>query len=116
MAEQSVDELFTRIVDSDEQWGPLLFIRPPKDTRFGVDRVLVLAVLVGGGFGVPGSVLLALIARAAQRPPLPLFVFPLVLTIVYFSICQLSIVPAWNRRAQALAKPRLTARAGKRAR
>lgn len=114
MAEQSVDELFTRIVDSDEQWGPLLFIRPPKDTRFGMDRVLALAVLVGGGFGVPGSVLLALIARAAHRPPLPLFVFPVLLTIVYFSICQLSFVPAWNRRARSLSKPRPTGRAEKR--
>ncbi|HKO46940.1 MAG TPA: hypothetical protein VJV79_04415 [Polyangiaceae bacterium] len=102
MAEQPVDELFTRVVDSDEQWGPLLFIRPPKDTLFGIDRVLALAVLVGGGFGVPGSVLLALIARAADRPPLPLFVFPVLLTIVYFSICLMSIVPAWNRRARAL--------------
>jgi len=114
MAEQSVDELFTRIVDSDEQWGPLLFIRPQKGTRFGIDRVLALAVLVGGGFGVPGSVLIALIARVEHRPPLPLFVFPLLLTIVYFSICQLSFVPAWNRRARALSKPRLTAPAEKR--
>ena len=114
MAEQSVDELFTRVVDSDEQWGPLLFIRPSKDTRFGIARLLGLAVLVGGGFGVPGSVLLALMARAVHRPPLPVFVFPVLLTIVYFSICQLSIVPAWNRRARALSKPRLTARAEKR--
>jgi hypothetical protein len=114
MAEQSVDELFTRIVDSDEQWGPLLFIRPPKDIRFGIDRVLALAVLVGGGFGVPGSVVLALVARAAHRPPLPLFVFPVLLTIVYFSICQMSFVPAWNRRARGLSKPRLMPRAEKR--
>jgi hypothetical protein len=107
MADQSVDELFTRIVDSEEQWGPFLFIRPPKHIRFGIDRALALAVLVGGGFGVPGSVLLSLMARAAHQPPPPVFVFPVLLTIVYFSICQLSFVPAWNRRALLLSKPRL---------
>ena len=99
-----VDELFTRIVDSDPQWGPLLFLRPRTAAPFGVARVVALSVLVGGAFGLAGSILLALLARASNQAPLPVYAFPLVLTMVYFSICQLSIVPAWNRRALRLSK------------
>lgn len=103
-----LDELFTRITDCDPQWGPLLFLRPRTGERFGVARVLALSVLVGGAFGLGGSILIALLARLSHREPLPVYVFPLVLTVVYFSICQLSIVPAWNRRALRLAN--ITAR------
>lgn len=99
-----VDELFNRILDADHQWGPLLFLRPAIAERFGVVRVLVISVLVGGAFGLPGSILLGLGARASHRAPLPVFVFPLVLTAVYFWLCQMSVVPAWNRRALRLSK------------
>jgi len=118
MANQSpdshVDELFVRVLDADHQWGPLLFLRPSSDERFGVLRVFALSVLVGGGFGLPGSIFLGLSARAAHREPLPLFVFPLVLTAIYFCLCQLSVVPAWNRRALRLATRRAAASTFKR--
>ena len=107
------DELFTRVVDSDEQWGPLLFLRPALHARFGLARLFTVAVLIGGAFGLPGSILLGLMARAAQRPALPVYVFPLVLTAVYFCVCQLSIVPAWNRRALRLSKRALASRNGR---
>lgn len=113
MAHQSsdshIDELFTRVLDADHQWGPLLFLRPSRAERFGAARVFALSVLVGGGFGLPGSIFLALCARAAHRAPLPVFVFPLVLTAIYFCLCQLSVVPAWNRRALRLATRRTVA-------
>jgi len=109
-----VDELFTRVLDADQQWGPLLFLRPSSAERFGVARVFALSVLVGGGFGLPGSIFLALCARAAHRAPLPVFVFPLVLTAIYFCLCQLSVVPAWNRRALRLATRRPVAPTSKR--
>src|SRR4051812_15888263 len=102
------DDLFTRLVDSDEQWGPLLFLRPAKQVPFHPARVLALAVLVGGGFGLPGSVFLLLLSRSVHRPPLPVYAFPLLLTVLYFGLCQLSFVPAWNRRALRLAKPGLS--------
>ena len=98
------DELFTRVVDSDAQWGPLLFLRPALHEHFAFTRTLALALLVGGAFGLAGSIVLGLLARAAQQPAPPVYVFPLVLTSVYFSVCQLSIVPAWNRRALRLSK------------
>jgi hypothetical protein len=97
------DEVFTRFVDSDRHWGPLLFLRPRMNQPLRVARVLSLAGLVGVAFGLLGSILLALAARSAGRPALPIHVFPLTLTALYFCLCQLTFVPAWNRRAQRLA-------------
>ncbi len=98
------DDLFTRFVDSDHHWGPLLFLRPRANQSLGVPRVLTLAALVGVAFGLLGSILLALAARASNRPALALHVFPLTLTALYFLLCQITFVPAWNRRAARLAK------------
>lgn len=103
-AHTQFDDLYTGFADSDQQWGPLLFLRPRVNERFGVPRVLALAVLVGLSFGMLGSIFLAVAARVAGRPPLAVHVFPLILTAVYFCVCQMSFVPAWNRRAVRLAK------------
>ncbi len=112
-SDSHADQLFTRVVDTDAQWGPLLFLRPAPHQQFGLTRLFAIAVLIGGAFGLAGSIVLALMARAAQRPPLPIYVFPLVLTAVYFCVCQLSIVPAWNRRALRLSKRGLASRNGR---
>jgi hypothetical protein len=66
--------------------------------------VLSLAVLVGLSFGMLGSIFLAVAARVSEKPPLAVHVFPLSLTLIYFCVCQLTFVPAWNRRAARLAK------------
>ena len=109
MANQShsppeLDALYTQFVDSDQQWGPLLFLRPRVNERLGVPRVLALAVLVGLSFGMLGSIFLAVAARVSGKPPLAVHVFPTVLTFIYFCVCQMTFVPAWNRRAKRLAK------------
>ena len=98
------DALFTQFVDSDHQWGPLLFLRPRVYERLGVRRVLALAVLVGLSFGMLGSIFLAVAARVSGKPPLAVHVFPMVLTFIYFCVCQMTFVPAWNRRAKRLSK------------
>jgi hypothetical protein len=98
------DDLYTQFVDSDEHWGPLLFLRPRSSERLGLLRVLALALLVGLSFGMLGSIFLTVAARASGKPPLAVHVFPLTLTAIYFSVCQLTFVPAWNRRAARLAK------------
>lgn len=109
MANQSLsppelDALFTQFVDSDQQWGPLLFLRPRVNERLGLPRVLALALLVGLSFGMLGSIFLAVAARVFGKPPLAVHVFPMVLTFVYFCVCQMTFVPAWNRRAKRLSK------------
>ncbi len=101
-----LDELFTRFVDSDDHWGPLLFLRPTVSEPLGLARVLALSALLGIAFGLLGNIVLALSARALGRPMFALPVFPLVLSGSYFCLCQLTFVPAWNRRAFRLAKQR----------
>jgi hypothetical protein len=97
-----LDELFTRFVDSDQHWGPLLFLRPSANQPLRFARVLALAALAGIAFGLLGSILLSLAARFAGRPALAVHIFPLALTALYFVLCQLTFVPAWNRRALRL--------------
>lgn len=98
------DDLYTQFVDSDHHWGPLLFLRPRVKERLGVVRVLALAAMVGLSFGMLGSIFLAVAARASGKPPLAVYVFPLALTTIYFCVCQLTFVPAWNRRVLRLSK------------
>jgi hypothetical protein len=98
------DDLYIHFVDSDQHWGPLLFLRPRVSERLNVTRVLALAALVGLSFGMLGSIFLAVAARISDKPPLAVHVFPLTLTALYFCVCQLTFVPAWNRRAARLTK------------
>src|SRR5437868_15550649 len=98
------DDLYIQFADSDQHWGALLFLRPRVSERFNGARVLALAALVGLSFGMLGSIFLAVAARISDKPPLAVYVFPLTLTAIYFCLCQLTFVPAWNRRAARLAK------------
>lgn len=97
--------LINDISDRDEQWGPLLFLRPARHQRIGWLRTTVLALLLGGLFGMLGSVVLALIARSLERPVPPVYLMPAALTVVYFLVCRFTLAAAWNRRARVLVKP-----------
>jgi len=96
------DELFTRIVDADAHWGPLLFLRPRVEESLSTVRVLLLSGLLGSVFGLLGSIFLAVAARALHKPSVGVHVFPLALIALYFCASQLTFVPAWNRRAKRL--------------
>ncbi|HMA93666.1 MAG TPA: hypothetical protein VKP30_13335 [Polyangiaceae bacterium] len=100
------DTLITDFCDTDSKWGPLLFLRPARSQRFSVYRCMALAILLGGGFGALGNILLLLIARALERPALPIFAFPLLLTAFYFLASCLVLAPSWNRRASLLTNGR----------
>ena len=102
----ALDDLFIRFTDSDQHWGPFLFLRPRMHESLGLARVTTLSVILGSAFGMLGSIVLAIAAHFAARPAYAGYVFPLVMTTLYFALCQLTFVPAWNRRAQRLAKAR----------
>lgn len=99
------DRFLTDYCDAEANWGPLLFLRPARHERLGLGRTLVMSVLLGSLFGVIGNVLLLLAARLLHRPCASPFAFPLVLTVGYFAVTRLTIVPAWNRRAARLSRP-----------
>jgi H+/Cl- antiporter ClcA len=97
-----IDTLVTDYCDTDSKWGPFLFLRPARSEQLTAMRSLVLSLLPGIALGLFGSILFALIAREFDRPPLPIYVLPLVLTAAYFAACRIILAPSWNRRANLL--------------
>jgi len=102
---RSFFNLINDISDRDEQWGPLLFLRPARHSRIGWLRTAALALLLGGLFGMIGSIVLAVMGRLLERPVPPVYAMPAVLTLVYFVVCRFTLAAAWNRRARQLVKP-----------
>jgi hypothetical protein len=92
------------LCDADHAWGPLLFLRPAKHLPLTLPRTALMAFVPGLAFGMLGSILLALAARALGVPVRSLFVFPLALSAIYFIACSLLVAPAWNRRVERLAR------------
>jgi hypothetical protein len=106
MAQQvhrEIDERLNELSDKDAFWGPLLSFRPEKKRCISAGRVLMLTSLVGGFYGMVLNVMLALICRHSRAVP-PVYGAPLVLTFTYFVAFQLSLGPAWNRRARLLVR------------
>ena len=98
------DERLNHFSDSDEMWGPLLFLRPAERQVMSPARVLLITGLLGAFYGMLANVVLALLARTGPvGKPSPLMM-PALLTAMYFVCAQLSIVGAWNRRARALSR------------
>ena len=106
MAQQvhrELDERLNQLSDRDAFWGPLLSFRPEKDRCISVGRVLLLTSLVGGFYGMLLNVMLGLICHRSHHLP-PVYGPPLVLTFTYFVAFQLSLAPAWNRRARLIVR------------
>jgi hypothetical protein len=106
MAQQvhrETDERLNELSDRDAFWGPLLSFRPEKHHCISAGRALVLTSLVGGFYGMLLNLMLAMICRHGHPMP-PVYGAPLVLTLTYFVAFQLSIGPAWNRRARLLVR------------
>lgn len=98
------DHVFNDFCDNDSNWGPLLFLRPERSEAIGTLRMAVGAVLLGLPFGLFGSILFALYSRVTGQEALTLMYFPLVLIVLYGIVARLTVVRAWNRRAERLAR------------
>ena len=98
------DEHFIDFCDRDANWGPLLFLRPSRTQRIRTTRTLAGAVLLGLPLGILGSICMVLFARLAARPEPALFFFPAILTAGYWIVGHITLVRAWNRRAERLAR------------
>jgi hypothetical protein len=99
-----VDHLFVDFCDRDSNWGPLLFLRPPRNERIGVARSVAGAVLLGLPLGIVGSITMVLFARLVSRPEPTLMYFPMILIVAYWIVGSVTLVRAWNRRAVRLAR------------
>jgi hypothetical protein len=106
MANQTfrADERLNQLNDQDEMWGPLLFLRPARHQVMTPARVLVISGLLGGFYGMLGNVVISLLARVGSTGKPSALMMPILLTSMYFICGQLSLVPAWNRRARLLSR------------
>ncbi len=103
-AQRDTNERFNERSDKDAFWGPLLAFRPEKRRCISSFRAFGMAATLGGFYGMLLNLVLALICRhTSQRvPALPLM--PAILTLTYFVAFQITLGPAWNRRAKLMAR------------
>ena len=103
-AQRDTDERFNELSDRDAFWGPLLLFRPEKKRCISSFRALAMATTLGAFYGMLLNLALALICRhSAQRLP-ALYLMPSILTLTYFVAFQLTLGPAWNRRARLMVR------------
>jgi H+/Cl- antiporter ClcA len=92
-------EVYNQLSDSDELWGPLLFLRPAPDQKFSRRRLALVTSLFGVFYGMVGNVILAWLHHLTGWRGLPLPLLPLALTGVSFICAELTFLRAWNSRA-----------------
>lgn len=100
------DDRLNHFSDTDEMWGPLLFLRPERHHVMSPARVLLISGLLGGFYGMLGNAIFAVLARSGGGARPGVWMMPALLTGMYFVCAQLSIVGAWNRRARLLSRQR----------
>jgi hypothetical protein len=103
-AQRELDERFNELSDRDAFWGPLVGFRPEKRACIGVLRAFTMCSTLGGFYGMLLNIILALVCRRTGHQLPPLFLMPAVLTLTYYVAFQLTLGPAWNRRAKLLVR------------
>lgn len=98
------DDQLIEFCDRDQNWGPLLFLRPERKERMGLSRTVLGALLLGAPLGLLGSILMSLFARLVSQQAPGLLYFPLILTIAYWGVAHVTLARAWNQRATRLAR------------
>jgi hypothetical protein len=98
-----VDDLeraMNHVSDMDQEWGPLLFLRPERHQRMTSLRVAQLAILYGVLAGLAVNVVVKLSGEhAAALEPL---LFPLGTTLGFFAVYRCTFAACWNRRAERI--------------
>ncbi|MES1175789.1 MAG: hypothetical protein ABUL62_15820 [Myxococcales bacterium] len=96
------DRRYNELSDSDGIWGPLVCFRPKKDQPFTHLRAFAL---IGAFCSVYGMVLNFAIAMGSRWHHFPkVYAIPCTLTLIVFAAFELTLGPAWNRRAFLLAR------------
>ena len=103
-AQREFDERFNELSDKDAFWGPLLAFRPEKNRCIGKFRALTMASVLGSFYGMLLNFALVFICRHSGQPLPPLYMMPATLTLTYFVAFQLTLGPAWNRRAKLMVR------------
>jgi hypothetical protein len=94
------------LCDADSLWGPLVFLRPAREKRFGHVRLLMVCGMFGVFYGLCANAVLAVTHHFGGRAVPPVYAVPLFLTLTSFLCGELTFLRAWNRRAHQLARRR----------
>lgn len=102
-AQRETDERFNEVSDRDAFWGPLIGFRPEKRQCISSARVMAMACTLGGFYGMLLNLAVALLFRKTTHHHLPsVLMMPAILSLTYFTAFQITLGPAWNRRARLL--------------
>ncbi len=99
---REIDTRYNELSDSDGLWGPFACFRPEKTQPFTRRRALALITAIGSVYGMLINFAIAIVARAGHLPKA--YVVPATLTLITFAAFELTLGPAWNRRARLLAR------------
>ena len=95
-----VDRRYNELNDSDGLWGPFACFRPAKDQPFTRLRALALIGAICGAYGMLLNIALAIGSRSQHLPKA--YIVPTTLILIVFGAFELTLGPAWNRRAYLL--------------
>jgi hypothetical protein len=96
------DKRYNELSDGDGLWGPLVCFRPKRNQAFTRPRALLLSAGFSSVYGMLLNFVIALGSRGHHLPKV--YVVPLTLTLILFAAFELTLGPAWNRRAFLLAR------------
>lgn len=101
----AADRILVDLADRDATWGPLLFLRPKPVDCFGMGRTAAIAALIGGLQGMAVNLGMVLAGKVTSQAVLmPVYLMPLLVTAMVAVALRVSVVAAWNRRAERLAR------------
>lgn len=95
-----LDRRYNELSDSDGIWGPLVCFRPKKSQAFSRLRALAVIAAFCSVYGMLLNIAIALGSHGHHVPKV--YAIPLTLTLILFSVFELTLGPAWNRRAYLL--------------
>lgn len=98
------DNTFVNWADSDALWGPLLFLRPKPTKPLDPWRIAMIALVIGSFQGMAINVGMVVAKRLTGQAIPPAYLLPVVLTAMLATMLGMSVAPAWNRRAERLAR------------
>lgn len=99
-----VDQVLNALCDEDSLWGPLVFLRPPREKSFSSVRLLAVCSLFGFFYGMCANAVFAMTHHLGGRAVPPIYAAPLFLTVAAFACGHLAFLGAWNRRAHLLSR------------
>ncbi len=100
----AADERLNEVCDRDELWGPLVWLRPEKNRCFSALRVLAIGALLGLSYGMLLEIGIVSLCRILGQHLPSLASMPLLFTGIFFFGFQLTLGPAWNRRARLMVR------------